>query len=132
MDAIPKIASIYTEPFGDPSQIPTYLLSKMTKKSVSVSLSGDAGDELFGGYNRYHFAPKIWSYIRLLNPRLRSIVTKVLTSFSPQFYNKILQPIQKYLPLNIAQMNIADKIYKGSSVISSQTNIELYQNLLIP
>ena len=72
LDTLSNLPEIYDEPFSDPSQIPTYLVSKMTSNYVKVSLSGDAGDEIFGGYNRYIFINKLWKILSItplfLNP----------------------------------------------------------------
>lgn len=73
-DVIPKIPEIWDEPFADPSQIPTFLLAKLTRQHVVVSLSGDGGDELFGGYNRYAIAVRFLKYRNVLPPTARKFV----------------------------------------------------------
>ncbi|WP_351123766.1 asparagine synthase (glutamine-hydrolyzing) [Shewanella sp. T24-MNA-CIBAN-0130] len=91
LELIPKLPEMYCEPFADSSQLPTYLVCKMAKQHVTVALSGDGGDELFGGYNPYQFSPKIWAKVKLLPLSLRDLLFKVLSgSLLPDKLNKLL------------------------------------------
>ncbi len=69
---VPDLVKVFDEPFADPSQIPTILLSRLTRQSVTVAMSGDGGDEIFGGYNRYLFGPQIWNRLGHLPKSLRT------------------------------------------------------------
>jgi asparagine synthase (glutamine-hydrolysing) len=95
---IPKLPEIYCEPFSDSSQIPTYLVSALASSHVKVALSGDAGDELFGGYNRYQMANIIWGRIRRLPRSARRAVAGFLKSTSPAGWDKLLATIGLILP----------------------------------
>ena len=75
---IPKIPFIFGEPFADSSQIPTYLVSRMTREHVTVSLSGDGGDELFCGYNSYASVDRIWGKMRSVPYGIRKLASELI------------------------------------------------------
>lgn len=130
LDVIPKLPSLFCEPFSDSSQIPTFLVSQLAKQKVTVSLSGDAGDELFAGYNRYVVANSLWGRLNRLNSRVRSVAAHGIHALSPATWNKLLSPIQPILPSSLRMANIGDKLYKGASVLSSKSMDDLYLGLV--
>lgn len=78
LEVIPKLSYIFGEPFADSSQIPTYLVSKMTREHVTVSLSGDGGDELFYGYNGYHSIERVWNKIKKIPYPARKLASSLV------------------------------------------------------
>lgn len=80
LGVVPRLADMYDEPFADSSQIPTFLVAEMTRKHVTVALSGDGGDELFAGYNRYIWAEKLWSHLAPIPAPLRGLAASILGS----------------------------------------------------
>lgn len=88
---IPKIPTIFGEPFADSSQIPTYLVSKMTREHVTVSLSGDGGDELFCGYNSYASIRRIWGKMNSIPYALRKPVGALASKMPFVQHNDILR-----------------------------------------
>lgn len=88
-DIIPLLPQVYDEPFADISQIPTYLVSKFAREDVTVALSGDGGDELFGGYNRHVQGPGLWRNMQWMPVFLRNYVGKKIGHMGPEFWQKL-------------------------------------------
>lgn len=130
MEVIPKLPSLYCEPFADSSQIPTFLVSQLARQKVTVALSGDAGDELFAGYNRYVLANKLWEKVSKFPHGLRALGSSAISSLSPTVWNSLLKPVQTLLPSSLRQANIGDKLHKGAGVLGVRTIDELYLGLV--
>ena len=90
INVIPSLANIYDEPFGDSSQIPTYLISKFAKQDVTVALSGDGGDELFCGYNRYKITDQYWKKLQKIPLPIRKLISFGILKVKPSNIEKIL------------------------------------------
>jgi asparagine synthase (glutamine-hydrolysing) len=86
-DVIPRLASIYGEPFADSSQIPTYLISAFAREEVKVALSGDGGDELFGGYNRYLGLASAWQRLERMRPSMRAVAGNAIGAVPTKLWN---------------------------------------------
>ncbi len=112
LDVIPKLPSIYDEPFADSSQIPTYLLSALTRRHVTVALSGDGGDELFCGYNRYLWARTVWRVLSLVPHPLRKLVARALRGASPAQLDRFLTPAMKALPGRMRTPHAGERLAK--------------------
>ena len=122
LDVIPNLPNIYSEPFADSSQIPTFLLSKLASTDVKVCLSGDAGDELFSGYNRYRFTNLIWKKIKLFPIPLRKLAARFILSIPEKNWD--------YIGKAFSYSRLGDKLYKGSFLLDKQTVNELYNSLI--
>lgn len=126
LDVIPRLPEWFDEPFADSSQIPTYLVSAMTRKHVTVALSGDGGDELFAGYTRYQLATRFWRKLMLLPRPLRRAAAHALTALSPDRWTRALSII----PGQMMPGQIGDKIHKAASLLGLNDPGALYLSLV--
>lgn len=92
---VPQMPSMYDEPFADSSQLPTHLVMKLARQHVTVALSGDAGDEMFGGYNRYFLAPKVWRRLGWMPLPLRRAMGAGLTALPSEMINRLAGPLAR-------------------------------------
>lgn len=92
---IPQLPSMYDEPFADSSQLPTHLVMKLARQHVTVALSGDAGDEFFGGYNRYSLGPKTWQQIGWMPAPMRRALGRVMTTLPAPMVNRMATPLTR-------------------------------------
>ena len=83
LEIVPRLPTLFDEPFADSSQIPTFLVSKLARQHVTVALSGDGGDELFAGYNRHVFGDRLWQRIRHVPPSLRRLASRAIRAIPP-------------------------------------------------
>ncbi|KZN58248.1 hypothetical protein N473_05765 [Pseudoalteromonas luteoviolacea CPMOR-1] len=125
LSVIDKLAGIYDEPFSDSSQIPTYLVANKAREYVTVALSGDAGDELFCGYNRYIYTDKVWSKLSKIPLPLRKLGSKLVSSISERVWDKV----GSALPTKAKMSNFGAKMHKASDVLGCKNADELYINL---
>ena len=126
MDVIPCLPSVYCEPFADSSQIPTFLVSKLARRHVTVALSGDAGDELFCGYNRYHLTASLWNKLNRVPISLRRTLAWGLTRFSPSDLNRIAAS----LSLGQRFAGVGEKLHKGAAVMAADNTTSLYLGMV--
>ena len=126
MAVIPKLSTIYDEPFSDSSQIPTILVSELAKTQVTVSLSGDGGDELFCGYNRYVETNNFWKKLSLLPLPIRKILSLMIQLIPIQNWNKLSQLI----PVLNRYVNFGEKIHKGASALHYKELSNVYYRLV--
>ena len=130
MAVIPRIPALYDEPFADPSQIPTFLVSQLARRHVTVSLSGDGGDELFGGYNRYFWGRNIWRDIGWMPRPLRVAGAGAIRMFSPQWWNAVFARLGPLMPVRFRQPMAGDKLHKLAGVLGVPHAEAMYLELI--
>jgi asparagine synthase (glutamine-hydrolysing) len=126
-EVIPNLPNLYDEPFADSSQIPTYLLSKLASQSVTVALSGDAGDELFGGYNRYLWSRSVWNKLKWVPPVIRKSFGAIIQGI-PAY---ALDITGQLLPHKYRISSASSKMYKIAHRLQTVNSMDdMYRSLV--
>lgn len=127
---IPALVDMSDEPFGDSSAIPTYLVSRLARTQVTVSLSGDAGDELFGGYGRYfnHRAERIWRLGRQIPAGLRGPSIAALRSPLPSLLNALLAPVRAVTGRHLGA-SLAEQCALVAQLMGCESHAAFYRSI---
>ena len=126
---IARLPELYDEPFADSSQIPTFVVSSLARRHVTVALSGDGGDELFGGYNRHVWAGRLWSAAGWLPRSVRRVAGQALRSPAPETWDRLYGAAAAVLPGRLRIRNAGEKLHKLGAVAAVSTARELYAAL---
>ena len=129
LDVIPRLPSMYCEPFSDSSQIPTFLVSQMARQHVTVALSGDGGDELFGGYNRYLSAQIVWSKMQRLPLFARLAVARMLRVVPPARWDQVFHLASYLLPKRFHLARPGDQAHKLAGVLAVSDSQAFFRKL---
>ena len=127
---IPSLPSMFDEPFADSSQIPTFLVAQLARQEVTVALSGDGGDELFGGYYRYFVGDQLWRGLQPLPRWVRRLGAAVLKTPSPKSWDAIIGGIQSALPGSERTPRIGERIHKLATVAAAKNGPEFYRAMI--
>jgi asparagine synthase (glutamine-hydrolysing) len=126
IDLIARLPEVYDEPFADSSQIPTILVSRLARQHVKVSLSGDGGDEVFGGYNRYIWGGRLWDLMRVTPRTLRHASARVIQSLSAERWQQLFDRMRPVLPAFLSQRTPGYKLHRLAGLLSSSNPEEMY------
>lgn len=126
---IPLLPKIYDEPFADVSAIPTCILSRVAREKVAVSLSGDAGDELFAGYNRYLGAAKTWNRVSKVPRRARRLLSKAVLALEPTTWDAFAYKLNHCLPKRMQYKAVGGKLHRLAKAAQAQNPSEFYEYL---
>ncbi|WP_128891507.1 asparagine synthase (glutamine-hydrolyzing) [Erythrobacter sp. HKB08] len=129
-DAIPRIAHVHDEPFADSSQVPTFLVSQMAREHVTVALSGDGGDEIFGGYNRYFNGPRVWNRVAGLPAPLRKAAGGALAAIPQGLIDGATRLAGPLAPKELAAGRASEKVQKLARVLATQDERAFHDRLL--
>jgi len=127
---IPRLPTMYDEPFADSSQIPTALICQLARAHVTVCLSGDGGDEVFGGYTRYLVAERMWSTVRRIPTPLRRLAESAVRVMSPDDWDRRMRAVAPLLPVRWRHGRLGDRLHKLGDLLAAGTRADVYRALV--
>jgi asparagine synthase (glutamine-hydrolysing) len=130
LNVVPLLPAMYDEPFADSSQIPTYLVSKLARSQVTVSLSGDGGDELFGGYNRYLLTKKIWKWLNRFPRSARCAAAGVIHAIPPAAFDGAYSLVRPVVPKKRRWSAVGDRAHKFARLFDTSGPGAIYLSAL--
>lgn len=130
LDIVPELGGMFDEPFADSSQIPMSLVCRLARKDVVVALSGDGGDELFGGYDRYMWSVRLWDQISKIPRSMRRAIALGMTPIPAGLAGMIGRAVNGVVPSRMRVLNPTDKFHRVRRILASRDIHELYQGLM--
>ena len=127
---VPKLPALYDEPFADSSQIPTFIVSELARRSVTVALSGDGGDELFLGYNRHALVPSVWNRVGSVPRSLRRAGAGAVRAVPPGAWERAYGLVHPVLPGGRRVALLGEKLHKLARVVDAENPIGVYRGLV--
>ena len=127
---VPRLAEMFDEPLADPSQIPTYLVCELARRQVTVALTGDGGDELFAGYNRYVQGERLITQLERWPHLLRRLSASGLKRVSPRTWNQLRDGLRPVFPAAGRTRLFGDKMRKLGELLRADSTQAMYQSLL--
>ena len=127
---IPRLPTMYDEPFADSSQIPTALICQLARAHVTVCLSGDGGDEIFGGYTRYMIAERLWGAVSRVPTPLRRLAGSAVRMMSHDDWDRRVRAVTPLLPARWRHGRVGDRLHKLADLLAADTRADVYRALV--
>src|SRR5258706_2080708 len=126
MEVVPRLPEMYDEPFADSSQIVTFLIARLARQHVTVCLSGDGGDEVFGGYNRHIWNGRVWKSIRWVPRSVRMAAARAICRVPPYRWDALFQRLSPLLPIKVRHNQFGYKVHKIAGILPSPSPRNMY------
>lgn len=130
LQVVPLLPEMFDEPLSDPSQIPTYLVCRLARREVVVALSGDGGDEVFAGYNRYISGERMIGALGRVPRPVRRIAAAAVGSLSPSAWNRSYEAASPLLPRSLRHRLPGEKMGKLAHLLPAGSGMDMYRSLL--